>query len=96
MSQGRSSPPQAEEVEEWTPLKWQAGRKAKRRFTGCSQCGSARELGSVTEIGRRPPCVTNSRSICVAAMTLLHSFLWLSNIPLSIYHIFFIHLLMDS
>jgi len=96
MSQGRSSPPQAEEVEERTPLKWQAGRKAKGQFTGCSQCESAREVGTVTEMGRGPPCVTISRSICVAAMTLLHSFLWLSNIPSSIYHIFFIHLLMDS
>ena len=51
LSQGGSSPPQAEEVEEWTPLRWQAGRKAKGQFTGCSQRGRAREVGSVTETG---------------------------------------------
>ena len=29
-------------------------------------------------------------------MALFHSFLWLSNIPLCIYHIFFIHLSVDG
>ena len=51
ISQARSSPPQAEEAEGWTPLKWQAGRKSKGQFTGCFQCGSAREVGSVAEMG---------------------------------------------
>ena len=37
-----------------------------------------------------------SRSIHLSQMARVHSFLWLSNIPLYIYHIFFIHLSFDG
>ena len=45
-----SSPPQAEGVEGWAPLKWRAGREAKCQRSGCSRSGSTREVELVTQM----------------------------------------------